>query len=112
MNSYRLVFVPVALLLALVAMPGCASNSEKKAEAVAKSTPAVPPLTQAAPPDRAGTPAGAVEDEEDDGWPRQVKRDGVTYSMYQPQLESWENLLLRGRAAVAYQAEGATQATY
>ena len=32
--------------------------------------------------------------------------------MYQPQIESWEGDRLSGRAAVAYQADGATQATY
>lgn len=45
-------------------------------------------------------------------WPRVIFRDGVTNTIYQPQLESWDNFTLKAVSAVAIQPAGSNQATF
>jgi hypothetical protein len=45
-------------------------------------------------------------------WPRVIFRDGVTNTVYQPQLESWDYVTLRAVCAVAVQPRGAGQPTF
>jgi hypothetical protein len=44
-------------------------------------------------------------------WPRTFEEDGVKFTLYQPQLEKWEDVRLLARAAVAV-AEGDGEPTY
>jgi len=45
-------------------------------------------------------------------WPRVIFRDGVTNTIYQPQLESWDYFTLKAASAVAVQPNGAPQPTF
>ncbi len=45
-------------------------------------------------------------------WPRVFFRDGVTNTIYQPQLQSWDYVTLKAISAVAIQPKGAAQATF
>lgn len=45
-------------------------------------------------------------------WPMKFSQDGAAYIVYPPRFESWENDVLRGRAAVSVQLEGAEQPNY
>lgn len=45
-------------------------------------------------------------------WPRVVFRDGVTNTIFQPQLESWDYVTVKARSAVALQPKGAEQPTF
>ncbi len=45
-------------------------------------------------------------------WPRVFFRDGVTNTIYQPQLESWDYFTMKVRSAVSIQPKGAAQATF
>lgn len=47
-----------------------------------------------------------------DPWPRTQTVSGTTYTVYQPQLESWDGVNLAGTAAVSVQAKGADQAVF
>jgi hypothetical protein len=42
-------------------------------------------------------------------WPRVWFRDGVTNTIYQPQLDSWDYFTLKATSAVSVQPQGATQ---
>ncbi len=48
----------------------------------------------------------------DIGWPRTFSANGVTYTVYQPQLKSWDQVQLVARSVVAAQANGAPEPTY
>src|SRR5215510_9132617 len=45
-------------------------------------------------------------------WPRVSVRDGITNTIYQPQLESWDKFTLKARSAVAVQAKGEKRPTF
>src|SRR4030095_10989751 len=45
-------------------------------------------------------------------WPRVIFRDGVTNTIYQPQLESWDYFTLKASSAVAVQPNGVSQPTF
>lgn len=45
-------------------------------------------------------------------WPRVMYRDGVTNTVYQPQLQSWDYVTLKVLSAVAIQPKGMEQATF
>jgi hypothetical protein len=45
-------------------------------------------------------------------WPRVVVLGDVTNTIYQPQLESWDNVTLKARSAVSIQSNGAPQAAF
>ena len=45
-------------------------------------------------------------------WPRVIFRDGVTNTIYQPQLDFWDHFTWKATAAVAIQPQGAPQPTY
>lgn len=53
-----------------------------------------------------GAPTPPVE------WPRVIFRNGVTNTIYQPQLVSWDYYTLQAVSAVALQAKGTPQATF
>src|SRR5262245_17879323 len=45
-------------------------------------------------------------------WPRVLFRNGVTNTVYQPQLESWDCTTWKATCAVAIQPKGAPQPTF
>src|SRR5262249_46498180 len=45
-------------------------------------------------------------------WPKVIVRNGVTNTIYQPQLESWEHETLKANSAVSVQAENSRDATF
>jgi hypothetical protein len=45
-------------------------------------------------------------------WPRVWFRDGVTNTVYQPQLDSWDYFTLKATSAVSVQPQGAAQPTF
>jgi uncharacterized membrane protein YgcG len=47
-----------------------------------------------------------------DPWPRTIKAQGMDLMVYQPQLESWDGVLLQARAAVAVTPLGSDQQTF
>ena len=54
----------------------------------------------------------AAADSADLAWPRQLHNGPITYSVYQPQVESWNGNQLATRAAVAVLDSGATEPTF
>lgn len=42
-----------------------------------------------------------------DPWPRTAQLDGATYTVYQPQIDQWDQLVLKAHAAVSVLAPGA-----
>ncbi len=63
------------------------------------------PQSKAA-PDKAA-PAGIQE-----GWPRETTSGAVTFKVYQPQLESWDGLLLQAYVAIEVTVASAEGASY
>jgi hypothetical protein len=47
-----------------------------------------------------------------DPWPKSVDLNGATYTIYQPQLESWDGYRIEAHAAVSVKAAGATDAVF
>jgi len=45
-------------------------------------------------------------------WPRVMVRNGITNTVYQPQIESWDYATLKAESAVAVQPRGAANATF
>lgn len=46
------------------------------------------------------------------GWPRQFFYSGDSITVYQPQIDAWQDNLIRGHAAVAIKAPGMAEPTY
>src|SRR5689334_21167777 len=66
-------------------------------------------LAAAQAPAQAPTPTPAP----DVAWPREAKgADGTVITVYQPQIESWADNQLRGRAAVAVKRPGEDEPRY
>jgi hypothetical protein len=55
-----------------------------------------------------GAPPPAVKH----GWPRTFDEGGVQLTMYQPQLERWDNARIVSRAAISVETPGSTQPVY
>ncbi len=47
-----------------------------------------------------------------DGWPKQAEANGYTFTIYQPQVDSWQGNELKGRAAVSVEAPSMPVPTY
>jgi len=47
-----------------------------------------------------------------DPWPKIVKQDGATYTLYQPQLDSWDGYNFAAHAAVSVLASGAKDPSF
>ena len=56
--------------------------------------------------------SATVADSVDAGWPRAFTSGATTFSVYQPQIESWTGNRLAARAAVAVRDTGAAEPTY
>ena len=48
----------------------------------------------------------------DPGWPRQFYYSGDSITVYQPQIDAWQDNLIRGHAAVAIKAPGMAEPTF
>lgn len=48
----------------------------------------------------------------DGGWPRKLTRDGITFTVYQPQLEKWQQNKLEARAALAIESKSSPQPAF
>jgi hypothetical protein len=55
---------------------------------------------------------GAVAQEADQGWPREIEAGGHRIIMYQPQLEGFDGNHLKARAAVSVTPSGKTEPTF
>src|SRR5215467_12400880 len=44
-----------------------------------------------------------------DPWPKTIEQDGATYTMYQPQLDSWDGHTIAAHAAVSVRPAGAKE---
>lgn len=53
-----------------------------------------------------------TEPPRDGGWPRQYTVNQTTFTVYQPQVESWDQALLKAQAAVAVMRVGAADSEY
>ncbi len=60
----------------------------------------------------AGLAGAAVAQDDDIGWPREMRVAGATIVIYQPQLEAFEGDSLTGRAAVSVTMDGQTEPTF
>ena len=67
---------------------------------------AQPPVETQAPPSKAA-PAGVQE-----GWPREAKGADVSFKVHQPQLESWDGVLLQALVAIEVTVSGSDKASY
>ena len=47
-----------------------------------------------------------------DPWPKVVKQDGATYTLFQPQLDSWDGYNIAAHAAVSVLPSGAKDPTF
>jgi hypothetical protein len=62
-----------------------------------------------------GAPAtgqGATPQSAGDRWPKTAELDGATYTVYQPQLDSWDSFNLAAHAAVSVLAPGSQAPTF
>src|SRR4051794_33877627 len=78
---------------------------------------AVAAADEASNTDRAQTPAFAQNDDaQNDGaaspWPLEVKDNGRTFLIYQPQVDKWENNRLEGRSAVSVRSDTSGQPNF
>jgi hypothetical protein len=64
------------------------------------------PVETQAPPSKAA-PAGAQE-----GWPKEVKSGEASFKVHQPQLESWDGVLLQALVAIEVTVSGSDKASY
>src|SRR5262249_43652417 len=60
----------------------------------------------------AAQPQPAEEQVTPDPWPKSATLNGATYTLYQPQLESWDGYNLEGHAAVSVRPAGAKSDTF
>ncbi|MDB4970255.1 MAG: hypothetical protein JWN44_5944 [Myxococcales bacterium] len=58
------------------------------------------------------SPVGVTEAQTDQGWPRQQAGDGFVLTLYQPQVERWQDDRLDARAAIALQTESSAEPSY
>ena len=63
-------------------------------------------LVAHAPSPALAAPAAAAA-ETGDRWPKSAQQDGATYTIYQPQIDSWDNAGVAAHAAVSVQPAGA-----
>ena len=64
---------------------------------------------QAAPPrQQTGSPTA----DGDEGWPREVKSGDTTFKVHQPQLESWDGVLLQAYVAIEVRVTGSDKPSY
>jgi len=85
-----------AFCLLMIALVGSALAQAPAAPAAAQAASA-PEASQAATGDR---------------WPKSAELDGATYTVYQPQLDSWDTFNLAGHAAVSVLPPGAQAPVY
>ncbi len=57
-------------------------------------------------------PPPSAEEVTPDPWPKTASIGGVTYTLYQPQLDSWDGYLLSAHAAVSVQPAGAAEPVF
>ena len=117
--------------LALLSMSACAPTAQPAAPAPAPAAnataPAAAPVEKAAaaapapavnttPPPAAPAAAPAASaappSEQEGNWPRSVLTDGATFTVYQPQLTSWDGYKFRAMAAVMVQEAGQETQTF
>jgi hypothetical protein len=56
--------------------------------------------------------AGGVADPDPGGWPRVFEEDGLTFTIYQPQLEKWDGVRVLAHAAVSVATPASPLETY
>ncbi len=86
-------------------------TSASEATSPARQTSAAPqpasvPSPGAAAPGTAAAEAASEELPPDVGWPRILSGSGLTFTVYQPQLDSWDGFTLEAHAAVAVETGG------
>ena len=57
-------------------------------------------------------PAPPAADVTPDPWPKRLQEGGVTYTVFQPQLDSWDGYRLAAHAAVSVLPDGSKDATF
>jgi hypothetical protein len=60
------------------------------------------------PPQQTGSPSSGG----DGGWPREIKSGDTTFKIHQPQLESWDGVLLQALVAIEVRAAGSDKPSY
>jgi hypothetical protein len=104
----------VALTLAPATIETQASTSPGEAtlnpapQTAAAAPPPAPPVPSASPatPVAAPTESAFEDPPPDTGWPRILSSQGQTFTVYQPQLDSWDGFTLEAHAAVAVESGG------
>jgi hypothetical protein len=82
-------------------MPASGAPASKAAGAPsAPASPAARPAT----PTTAGGPAASREGTGNAPWPREATEGGRTFTVYQPQIETWDGTRLHARAAVSVES--------
>lgn len=88
------------IFLALAVVPACTPSAAPSRMAVGEDTfPDGEPMVD----DRAST---------DNGWPRVITAGNLQVTVYQPQVESWDNDRIRSRAAVSVQSSASAVPVY
>ena len=77
-----------------------ASGATSAGSPSAPATPAARPAT----PATAGGPAASREGTGNAPWPREATEGGRTFTVYQPQIETWDGTRLHARAAVSVES--------
>ncbi len=99
---------------AAATLPPATSETQPGAPAVAATQSATaqtaatqqPPGAGSAPPVAAATESAFDDPPPDTGWPRILAGSGQTFTVYQPQLDSWDGFTLEAHAAVAVETGG------
>ena len=88
------------------ASPSEATQSAPPETAAAPQPVAPVPSAGAAAPAAAATESAFEDPPPDTGWPRILSGNGQTFTVYQPQLDSWDGFTLEAHAAVAVETGG------
>lgn len=97
-----------ALVLLWVALPGAHGQTTKVATSELPDAPSKTKASETAKPPTATAGAASRGAPLQEGWPKEIKNGENTFTVYQPQLESWSDNTLEARSAVAVAAGGKT----
>ncbi len=106
MTGNRMQGTALAGFLAMALVAG----THGQAASPAAELPSAPSAAQTAPPPQKPAPPRDLASQE--GWPREVSSGGQVFTVYQPQLDSWEGNWLEGYAAVSVKKAKDQNLTY
>lgn len=94
--------IRLVLVSGVIVLFGAAGLVRSVQPSSLQSSPASKPQQQT------GSPSAVANE----GWPREVKSGDTTFKIYQPQLESWDGVMLQAYVAIEVKAAGSEKPSY